>query len=436
MNLTILTSLIQNGFDTNQLNIGQTPAVDYWTSEAITTTSSFTESSSFLSTLFSTTSIPFTFETSVKTTETPVNSENLDISEYRQIRTGNRSNRTCGRSCRQRRRKIYCFKNPNHRRCKQFMMPLMSRNQISCGTSSLPFPRTLSVHDAKGNCLTGCPRCKQCGVRRDDRRDLRVLGGGMSMPGQLPWQIEIFNKYDFDWVCGGTLVSPTKIVTAAHCFRQKHARIINSPDPFLGRYQVKAGHTNRNDKPSDSNDSLDIRRPPLSAIQIRYIKKIAKHPKYGTASERDYDIAVIIVEKPFQMSSYVTPVCLPSTRDFKITIGKALVSGFGFTEAEALPSEWLRQTEINIRPGNYCHKKMLHRGRSQLFSKDQSICGIGHNGNDACEGDSGGPLVLNVEGKYTLVGVVSYGAGNVHSCGEWGAYTKVARFLPFIQMTN
>ena len=34
----------------------------------------------------------------------------------------------------------------------------------------------------------------------------------MSMPGQLPWQIEIFNKYDFDWVCGGTLVSPTKIV--------------------------------------------------------------------------------------------------------------------------------------------------------------------------------------------------------------------------------
>ena len=40
-------------------------------------------------------------------------------------------------------------------------------------------------------------------------------------------------------------------------------------------------------------------------------------------------------------------------------------------------------------------------------------------------------------GKYTLVGVVSYGAGNVHdSCGEWGAYTKVSRFLPFIKKTN
>ena len=67
-------------------------------------------------------------------------------------------------------------------------------------------------------------------------------------------------------------------VTAAHCFRQKQARIINQPDPFLGRYQVKGGHTNRNDMPMDSNDSLDARRSPLSAIQIRNIKQIAKHP--------------------------------------------------------------------------------------------------------------------------------------------------------------
>jgi len=117
--------------------------------------------------------------------------------------------------------------------------------------------------------------------------------------------------------------------------------------------------------------------------------------------------------------------------------GKALVSGFGYTETETKPSPWLRHTEINIRPGNYCHKKILDRGGTEPFSKDQSICGVGNGGKDACEGDSGGPLVVNVEGKYTLVGVVSYGAGTVHdSCGEWGAYTKVSRFLPFIKKTN
>ena len=36
---------------------------------------------------------------------------------------------------------------------------------------------------------------------------------------------------------------------------------------------------------------------------------------------------------------------------------------------------------------------------ARLFSKDQSICGVGNGGKDACEGDSGGPLVVNVEGR-------------------------------------
>ena len=61
-----------------------------------------------------------------------------------------------------RRRKIFCFKNPNHGKCKQSAMFSMSRNQISCGISSLAFPRKLSVHDTKGNCLSGCTRCKRC----------------------------------------------------------------------------------------------------------------------------------------------------------------------------------------------------------------------------------------------------------------------------------
>ena len=73
------------------------------------------------------------------------------------------------------------------------------------------------------------------------------------------------------------------------------------------------------------------------------------------------------------------------------------ILGFGYTESETKPSPWLRHTEINIRPGNYCHKKILERGGTELFSKDQSICGVGNGGKDACEGDSGGPRVVNVE---------------------------------------
>ena len=93
---------------------------------------------------------------------------------------------------------------------------------------------------------------------------------------------------------------------------------------------------------------------------------------------------------------------LPGIPEYKMQRGQQINItdpnlGFGYTESETKPSPWLRHTEINIRPGNYCHKKILERGGTEFFSKDQSICGVGNGGKDACEGDSGGPLVVNVE---------------------------------------
>jgi len=61
---------------------------------------------------------------------------------------------------------------------------------------------------------------------------------------------------------------------------------------------------------------------------------------------------------------------------------------------------------------------------------DKMICG-GGDGYDACRGDSGGPLVVNVDGNWTLFGIVSWGIG----CGKAGApgvYTYIPAFLDFI----
>merc|ERR1711973_751841 len=50
---------------------------------------------------------------------------------------------------------------------------------------------------------------------------------------------------------------------------------------------------------------------------------------------------------------------------------------------------------------------------------------------DACQGDSGGPLTVPENGKYTLVGVVSYGSGCTSSTP--GVYVRVQGFLPWIK---
>ena len=83
--------MIQNGFDTNQMNIYQT-STDSWTSEPMTSASSYIESTTLLSSLLSTTlTMPFSSVETTLTSELPA----------KQIRSGIRPNRTCGRSCRQ-----------------------------------------------------------------------------------------------------------------------------------------------------------------------------------------------------------------------------------------------------------------------------------------------------------------------------------------------
>jgi len=52
-------------------------------------------------------------------------------------------------------------------------------------------------------------------------------------------------------------------------------------------------------------------------------------------------------------------------------------------------------------------------------------------------GDSGGPLVVKINNAYTVVGVISWGVGpNGRKCGGPGAYSKVSKYLNFINRIN
>ena len=69
------------------------------------------------------------------------------------------------------------------------------------------------------------------------------------------------------------------------------------------------------------------------------------------------------------------------------------------------------------------------------FSLDSThICAGGNKGEDSCHGDSGGGLFSEVDGKWEVVGIVSFGA---HKCGDGtpGVYTRVSQYLPWIEQT-
>ena len=111
----------------------------------------------------------------------------------------------------------------------------------------------------------------------------------------------------------------------------------------------------------------------------------------------------------------------------------------------AMMANKLKFTQINIRQPIFCEKLANIIGE---FDRERFLCGVGRKvkslnaRRDACQNDSGGPLVAKVldeqnQEKYTLVGIVSFGegtgAGVFASCGSFGSYTKVSKYLNFIR---
>ena len=88
------------------------------------------------------------------------------------------------------------------------------------------------------------------------------------------------------------------------------------------------------------------------------------------------------------------------------------------------PSTTLRQNVVPMRSHDTC-RRLLGLG----FTPNM-LC-AGKTGEDTCQGDSGGPLVCEVDEKYTLIGVTSFGYG----CGiqdKPGVYVRLANYLKWI----
>uniref|UniRef100_UPI00358E43EA coagulation factor VII-like n=1 Tax=Myxine glutinosa TaxID=7769 RepID=UPI00358E43EA len=72
------------------------------------------------------------------------------------------------------------------------------------------------------------------------------------------------------------------------------------------------------------------------------------------------------------------------------------------------------------------------RGSRYVVTRNMLCAGGGHAGKDACSGDSGGPLTVEKKGVWYLAGLVSWGEGCARP-GKYGMYTKVSRYLTWIQ---
>ncbi|XP_011644151.1 proclotting enzyme [Pogonomyrmex barbatus] len=252
---------------------------------------------------------------------------------------------------------------------------------------------------------------EECGVRNSGK--YRVVGGEEALPGRWPWMAAIFlhGSRRTEFWCGGSLIGPRHILTAAHCTRDQRQR------PFAARqFTVRLGDIDleRDDEPSS---------PETYAV-----KEIHAHPKFSRVGFYN-DIAVLELTRPVRKSPYVIPICLPQAR-FRgepFAGARPTVVGWGTTYYGGKESTVQRQAILPVWRNEDCNAAYF-----QPITSNFLCAGYSQGGKDACQGDSGGPLMLRVEGRWTQIGIVSFG----NKCGEPGypgVYTRVSEYLDWIK---
>jgi len=246
----------------------------------------------------------------------------------------------------------------------------------------------------------------------------RIVGGKEVNPKyKLPYQVLVSpcNKQGHCFMCGGTILNKRYVVTAAHClYAGKDLMTLKGGSQF----RVMLGEHDH----CKATSSFVL----ASAVH--------KHPKFDISSASvDNDIAILKLSKDLTFSDKIKPVCLPTsaTKDYS---GKAsTVSGWGGTKAYTpmKPVDQPRQCALKeaivdiLKPSSKKCSDFL--GDSSSTTR---LCAWGK-GKDACQGDSGGPLTVAENGKYVLLGVVSYGSGCATE--NPGVYARVQGFLPWMK---
>ncbi|KXJ23472.1 Transmembrane protease serine 6 [Exaiptasia diaphana] len=265
----------------------------------------------------------------------------------------------------------------------------------------------------------------KCGTKVIGKQ--RIIGGSIAKKGSWPWQVAVGKRNGTNQFCGGSIIVPNWIVTAAHCFQ---------PNPNSSRYIVTAGKLSELTSLIkfgliiafciwQSSGQHNIRREEGDK-QVMEIEEIFLHPNYSRQND-DYDIALMKLKQNVTYNDKVRPVCLPR-RSFP-TGTNCYVTGWGIIDKHKKggPSK-LRQAMVPLVSRNECRK--VHRPRITT----RMICAGFINGSvDACAGDSGGPLVCkNRSGVWDLAGVVSFGK----ECpGTYGVYANVKALKGWIEST-
>ena len=249
--------------------------------------------------------------------------------------------------------------------------------------------------------------------RQASTKNSRVVNGlayTASFDTNPKYVVSLLNK-NSRHVCGGTLISPNIVVTAAHCQHSISAVYIT--------YNGKIYQPNTNKQAFVNNDRV---------IPIEHQHKYV-HPKF---SRKDISYDIMLIKLPIDLhkapwSDETFPKLHHYTKPIPTQKESLMVMGWGRTSTMGPISPILLTAKLDYITNQEC--KGIYG--ANLIDRSM-LCAHSSKGRDACQGDSGGPLVMfDGDDKMILLGVVSWGYVCAHPKYP-GVYSRVSSSYDWI----